>query len=80
MLRNLDRRLDRLEAMHFASLGAAGPQIIRIRGGLPEPANATIRSLRIEIAPGESVDDFESRALETGIKAKAQYVILAGGD
>jgi hypothetical protein len=79
---NLRDRIERLKELidrpHYGDRN--GPRIIRIVGGLPEPANATIDGQRIDITEGESIEAFERRAVELGYEIGADFVILVGCD
>jgi hypothetical protein len=75
-------RIDRIEELVDRSRSGdhKGLRIIRIVGGLPEPANATIDGARLEIAPGELIEAFERRAVEAAREAGEDYIILTGCD
>jgi hypothetical protein len=76
-------RVDRLEQLLDRPQhgdGGGGPTKIRVRGGLDtvEPLLATIDGMVIESVPGETVEEFERRAMRIGIETGADYVILGG--
>jgi hypothetical protein len=82
MLRDLARRLGRIERlMDRGGGGGGGPlTLIRVLGGLDavEPMQATIGGMTIEIEPGEAADEFEQRAMQIGIETGATYVVVGG--
>jgi len=77
----LSDRLDKLEALLDLPppCDDGGPQLIRIRGGLPcDVLHATIGAAHIVAEPGESEACFIDRCFSIALEREAPFIVVAG--
>jgi hypothetical protein len=79
---SLDRRLRWLERRSGGGpppIGI-GQRIVTIKGGLPRPLGAMIVGTDLELAalPGETFDDFRTRARKWADDLGAKFIVISG--
>jgi hypothetical protein len=76
---NLARHIRRLERMALPPTG--GPRVIRLIDGLRAgaPQQASVGPHRLDQAAGESVAEFERRALAVATEAGVEFVVINAG-